>query len=75
MLFLFCDRRRNRIKGFYKRGTAVDAAAVPLADGGAEDRAAEGKQGSERPERNLMPESAESIGFLACFMVSFTHGT
>ena len=25
MLFLFCDRRRNRIKGFYKRGTAVDA--------------------------------------------------
>ena len=42
MLFLFCDRRRNRIKGFYKRGTAVDAAAVPLADGGAEGRAAKG---------------------------------
>ena len=42
MLFLFCDRRRNRIKGFYKRGTAVDAAAVPLADGGAEGGAAKG---------------------------------
>ena len=57
-----------------KRGTAIDAAAIPLADGGAEDRAAEGKQGSVRPERDLMPESTESIGFLACFMVLFTHG-
>ena len=52
-----------------------DAPTVPLADGGAEDRAAEGKQGSVRPERNLTPESAESIGFLACFMVLFTYGT
>ena len=53
----------------------LNASAVPLANGGAEDRAAEGKQGSVRPERDLMPESTESIGFLACFMVLFTHGT
>ena len=52
-----------------------DTPTVPLADGGTEDRAAEGKQSGVRPERNLMPESTESIGFLACFMVSFTHGT
>ena len=74
MLFLFCDRRRNRIKGFYKRGTAVDAAAVPLADGGAEDRAAEGKQSSERSERNIIPESIENTGFLSRFVVSFSYG-
>ena len=40
-----------------------DTPIVPLADGGTEDRAAEGKQGSVRPERDLMPESTESIGF------------
>ena len=57
------------------RGAVPDTPAVPLADGGTEDRAAEGKQGSVRPERNLMPESAENIGFLPCFMVLFTHGT
>ena len=72
-LFLFCGRRRDRPE--HGRGAGPDTSTVPLADGGAEDRAAEGKQGSVRPERNLMPESAESIGFLACFVVSFTHGT
>ena len=51
-----------------------DAAAVPLADGGAEDRAAEGKQGSVRSERNLMPESIENTGLFSCFVVSFPHG-
>ena len=52
-----------------------DTPTVPLADGGAEDRAAEGKQSGVRPERDLMPENAENIGFLPCFVVSFTHGT
>ena len=46
------------------RGSAgLDAPAVPLADGGTEDRAAEGKQSSEWPECNIMPENAENIGF------------
>mgnify|MGYP000288452188 CR=1 FL=1 len=58
-----------------KRGTAIDAAAIPLADGGAEDRAAEGKQSRERPECNIRPEFIENIGFWAYFVVSFTHGT
>lgn len=57
-----------------KRGTAIDAAAIPLADGGAEDRAAEGKQGSVRPKRNMMPESIENTGFLLRFVVSFSYG-
>ena len=51
-----------------------DTPTVPLADGGTEDRAAEGKQSGVRPERDLMPENAENIGFLPCFVVSFTHG-
>ena len=51
-----------------------DAAAIPLADGGAEDRAAEGKQGSVRPKRNMMPESIENTGFLLRFVVSFSYG-
>lgn len=52
-----------------------DTPTVPLADGGTEDRAAEGEQGSVRPERDLMPKSTENSGFGACFVVSFTHGT
>ena len=52
-----------------------DAAAVPLVDGGAEDRAAEGKQGGERSERNMIPESIENTGLLPRFVVSFSHGT
>ena len=57
-----------------KRGTAIDAAAIPLADGGAEDRAAEGKQSSERSERNIIRESIENTGFLFHFVVSFSYG-
>ena len=52
----------------------LNASAVPLADGGAEDRAAEGKQGSVRPERDLIPGSTENTGFLSCFVVAFPHG-
>ena len=58
----------------YGGSAGVDAPAIPLADGGAEDRAAEGKQSGERPERNLMPESIENAGLLPCFVVSFPHG-
>ena len=53
----------------------LNTPAVPLADGGTEDRAAEGKQGSVRPERNIIRESIENTGFLPHFVVSFTHGT
>ena len=52
-----------------------DAPAIPLADGGTEDRAAEGKQSGKWPECDLMPENIENTGFLPCFVVSFTHGT
>ena len=52
----------------------LNTSAVPLADGGTEDRAAQGKQGSVRPERNIIPGSIENTGFLSCFVVSFSHG-
>lgn len=51
-----------------------DTPTVPLADGGIEDRAAEGKQSGVRPERDLIPGSAESAGFSLCFVVSFSYG-
>ena len=51
-----------------------NAPAIPLADGGTEDRASEGKQGSVRPERNIIPGSIENTGFLSRFVVSFIHG-
>ena len=51
-----------------------DAAAIPLADGRTEDRAAEGKQSSVLPERDLMPESIENTGLLPRFVVSFSYG-
>ena len=51
-----------------------DASTVPLADGGTEDRAAQGKQSSERSERNIIPESIENTGFLSRFVVSFSYG-
>ena len=54
----------------YGGSAGPDASTVPLADGGAEDRAAQGKQSSERPERDLIPESIKNAGFLTCFMVS-----
>ena len=52
-----------------KRGTAIDAAAIPLADGGAEDRAAESKQDSVGSERDLMPKNIDNSGFLTYFVV------
>lgn len=42
----------------------IDAAAVPLADGGDGARVVEGKHGDVRPERDLMSESTENTGFL-----------
>ena len=43
-LFLFCGR---------KRGEDADAAAVPLADGRAEDRTAQSAQSSDWPEYGI----------------------
>ena len=51
-----------------------DTPTVPLADGGAEDRAAEGKQSGVRPEYNLMAERAESVGFLTVLWYHFLMG-
>ena len=52
-----------------RRGAAADAAAVPLADGRTEDRAAKGKQGGVRFEHSLKPKHGGSTGFLDCFVV------
>ena len=99
-LFLFCGRRRDRIKGLYwekdgfillykrleqgayqwprneseVRRVVSDAAAIPLAHGRAEDRAAKGAPsgngtGCALRGRNL-PQSIENTGFLARFMLS-----
>ena len=46
-----------------------DTPTVPLADGGAEDRAAESKQDSVGSERDLMPKNIDNSGFLTCFVV------
>lgn len=57
------------------RGSAgLNTTTVPLVDGGAEDRAAEGKQSSERSECNIIRESIENTGFLSHFVVSFSYG-
>ena len=58
----------------YEGSAGPDASIVPLADGGTEDRAAQGKQSSERSERDLIPESIENAGFLSRFVVSFSYG-
>ena len=57
----------------YGGSAGPDASTVPLADGGTEDRAAQGKQSSERSERNIIPESIENTGFLSRFVVSFSY--
>lgn len=58
----------------HRGGAGPDTPTIPLADGGTEDRAAEGKQGSVRSERDLIPGNTENTGFLSCFVVAFPHG-
>ena len=43
-----------------KRGTAIDAAAIPLADGGAEGGAAKGTSSGGRPAYHLGGRIAEN---------------
>ena len=59
-----------------KRGTAIDAAAIPLADGGAEGGAAEGPSSGGRPAYHLDGKAAESLGntrFFSSNVVQFIH--
>ena len=51
----------------------LNTSAVPLADGGTEDRAAKGEQSCVRPERDMMLESTENTDFLPDFVVSFSY--
>ena len=50
-----------------KRGTAIDAAAIPLADGGAEGGAAKGPPSGGRPSYHLGGRTAESLGNTGLF--------
>ena len=62
----------------WRRGAEADGAAVPLADGRAANRPAQGAQTNGRNEHSLeqgkMAETRENTGFFAGFMVYFSHG-
>ena len=52
-----------------ERGADSDAAAIPLADGGAKHRAAEGAQASGRAEHDIIVETVENAGLLRIFVI------
>ena len=50
-----------------ERGLGSDAAAIPLADGGAKHQAAEGAQTGNRIEHDLAKKQENAV--LSCFIV------
>ena len=48
-----------------ERGSGSDAAAIPLADGGAKYRAAEGAQAGDRAEHDIIAKTVEMLDFHA----------
>ena len=56
----------------YRGSAGIDTPAIPLADGGAEDRAAESKQDSVGPECDLMPKTSITVTFWPIFWHDFT---
>ena len=60
------------------RGKDANAAAVPLAHGGTENRTAEGASSGNRIDRALrqekLLESIENTGFFNVFVVLFSYG-
>ena len=52
-----------------ERGSGFNAAATPLADGGAKNRAAESAQAGDRAEHDIIEETVENIGLLGIFVV------
>ena len=48
-----------------ERSTGSDAAAIPLADGGAKHRAAEGTQAGDRAEHDIIAKTVEMLDFHA----------
>ena len=51
------------------RGSGSDAAAIPLADGGAKHRAAEGAQAGDRAEYDIILETVENAGLFCIFVI------
>ena len=52
-----------------ERGSGSDAAAIPLADGGAKHRAAEGAQAGDRAEYDIIEEIVENAGHSRVFVI------
>ena len=52
-----------------ERGTGFDAAAIPLADGVAKHRAAEGTQAGDRAENDIIVETVENAGLSRIFVI------
>ena len=52
-----------------ERGADSDAAAIPLADGGAKHRAAEGSQAGDRAEYDIIVGTVENAGLSRIFVI------
>ena len=52
-----------------ERGADSDAAAIPLADGGAKHRAAEGAQAGDRAEHDIIVKTIKNAGLSGIFVV------
>ena len=52
-----------------ERGSGSDAAAIPLADGGTEHRAAESAQAGDRAKHDIIAKFVEKTGFSGDFVI------